>query len=182
MKVDLFPTPVRKYNVPNNDKHLSHWTKEYNDSKFEEVSPLVLGYTHIDRRLSESYIDIINEFVNDIGVSETHSYTIQSYIFKCLEKGEGVDSCDFLPSHYTFVHYLNDCKKSDLFYHPSKQIVRSYDPIGVADWIWDTGLYVNAGDVIIYPSYLETASPKNDLTDPRMTVTLPIVLRLNEQG
>ena len=80
MKVDLFPTPVRKYNVPNNDKHLSHWTEEYNDSKFEEVSPLVLGYTHIDRRLSESYIGIINEFVNDIGVSETHSYTIQSYM------------------------------------------------------------------------------------------------------
>ena len=61
-------------------------------------------------------------------------------------------------------------------------MVRSFDPVGVADWMWDTGLYINAGDVLIYPSYMESSSPKNDLTDPRMTVTVPIVLRLNEQG
>ena len=48
--------------------------------------------------------------------------------------------------------------------------------------MWDSGLYVNAGDVLIYPSYIETSSPKNELTNPRMTVTVPIVLKPNEQG
>ena len=113
---------------------------------------------------------------------ETHSYGMQSFIFKCLEKGESIDAGDFLPSHYTLVHYVSDCKKSDLFFHPAKQLARSYDPTNVSEWIWDSGLYVNAGDVLIYPSYIETASPKNDLTDPRMTITIPIVLTPNEQG
>jgi len=182
MKVELFPTPIRKYNVPKNEECITYWTTEYNQAKFEEVSPLVLGYSKINRDLNECYIDIVNEFMRDIGISETHSYNFQTYIFKCLEQGESTDFSDFLPSHYTLVHYVNDCKKSDLFVHPAKQIVRSFDPVGVADWIWDTGLYINAGDVIIYPSYMETCSPKNDLTDPRMTVTVPIVLRLNEQS
>ena len=182
MKVDIFAATVRKYNVPSNEEFKTHWTKEYNDCKFEELSPLIMGYANIDRDLHEAYIDIVNQFMVDIGANETHKYGFQTYIFKCLEKGESTDANDFLPSHYTLVHYINDCKRSDLFIHPAKQLVKSFDPSGVSDWIWDTGLYVNAGDVIIYPSYLETASPKNDLTDPRMTVTVPIVLTLNEQG
>ena len=80
------------------------------------------------------------------------------------------------------VHYLTECKKSDSFFHPIRQIVQSFDPVGVPEWIWDVVLYVNAGDILIYPSYLETASPRNELTDPRMTVTVPIVLKPNEQG
>ncbi len=183
MKIDLFPTVLRKYSVPNNDAFITHWTKEYNECKFREVSPLIMGYSHMENsNLNESYIDIVNQFMIDIGVNETHSYGLQSFVFKCLEKGESIDAGDFLPSHYTLVHYVSDCKKSDLFFHPAKQLARSYDPTGVSEWVWDTGLYVNAGDVIIYPSYLETASPKNELTDIRMTVTVPIVLRPNEQG
>ncbi|BCU98464.1 MAG: hypothetical protein CM15mV22_0960 [Eurybiavirus sp.] len=69
-----------------------------------------------------------------------------------------------------------------IYFSSCKTIARSYDPTNVSEWIWDSGLYVNAGDVLIYPSYIETASPKNDLTDPRMTITIPIVLTPNEQG
>tara|TARA_B000000609_G_C24153366_1_gene338806 strand:- start:760 stop:1305 length:546 start_codon:yes stop_codon:yes gene_type:complete len=181
MKIDLFPIVLRKYSVPNNDAFITHWTKEYNECKFKEISPLIMGYGHMeDANLNVSYIDILNQFMIDIGANETHSYGMQSFIFKCLEKGESIDAGDFLPSHYTLVHYVSDCKKSDLFFHPAKQLARSYDPTGVSEWVWDTGFYVNAGDVIIYPSYLESASPKNELTDIRMTVTIPIVLRPNE--
>ena len=183
MKIDLFPTTVRKYNVPNNNYFIEHWTKEYNECKFKEISPLVMGYSHLEyEELNVSYIDIVNQFMVDIGANETHSFRLQTFIFKYLEKGESIEAGDFLPSHYTLTHYINDCKKSDLFFHPAKQLARSYDPTNVSEWIWDSGLYVNAGDVLIYPSYIETASPKNDLTDPRMTITIPIVLTPNEQG
>ena len=40
MKIDLFPTTVRKYNVPNNNYFIEHWTKEYNECKFKEISPI----------------------------------------------------------------------------------------------------------------------------------------------
>ena len=183
MKIDLFPTTVRKYNIPNNDNFISYWNKEYDDCKFREISPLVMAYNQLaHEELNVSYHDILDQFMIDIGANETHSYGLQTIIFKCLDKGESIEAGDFLPSHYTFVHYINECKKSDLFYHPAKQLARSYDPTNVSDWMWDSGLYVNAGDVLIYPSYIETSSPKNELTDPRMTVTVPIVLKPNEQG
>ena len=182
MKIDLFPSVVRKYHISNNDEFLTHWTKEYNECKFKEISPLIMGYGDIGHDLTVPYVDIVNEFMNDLGVSETHSFAMQTFVFKCLEKGESLDKSDFLPSHYTMVHCVNECKNSDSFFHPVRQLVQSFDPVNVPEWTWDAGLYINAGDVIIYPSYLETASPKNELTDPRMTVTVPIVLRPNEQG
>ena len=182
MKIDLFPSVVRKYHISNNDEFLTHWTKEYNECKFKEISPLIMGYGDIGHDLTVPYVDIVNEFMNDLGVSETHSFAMQTFVFKCLEKGESLDKSDFLPSHYTMVHYVNECKNSDSFFHPVRQLVQSFDPFNVPEWTWDAGLYINAGDVIIYPSYLETSSPKNELTDPRMTVTVPIVLRPNEQG
>ena len=182
MKIDLFPSVVRKYHISNNDEFLTHWTKEYNECKFKEISPLIMGYADIGHNLTVPYVDILNEFMSDLGVSETHSFAMQTFVFKCLEKGESLDKSDFLPSHYTMVHYVNECKNSDSFFHPVRQLVQSFDPFNVPEWTWDAGLYINAGDVIIYPSYLETSSPKNELTDPRMTVTVPIVLRPNEQG
>ena len=182
MKIDLFPTTVRKYHISDNDMFLTHWTKEYDECKFKEISPLIMGYDDIGHDLTLPYVDVLNEFMIDLGINETHSFSLQAFVFKCLEKGESVDKGDFLPSHYTMVHYLNECKKSDSFFHPIRQLVQSFDPVNVPEWIWDAGLYVNAGDILIYPSYLETASPRNELTDPRMTVTVPIVLKPNEQG
>ena len=87
MKIDLFPTTVRKYNIPNNDDFISYWNKEYDDCKFKEMSPLVMAYNQLaHEELNVSYHDILDQFMIDIGANETHSYCLQTIIFKCLKK------------------------------------------------------------------------------------------------
>ena len=57
-------------------------------------------------------MELKNQEGNDFGrILNSHHNTLQSFIFKCLEKGESIDAGDFLPSHYTLVHYVSDCKK-----------------------------------------------------------------------
>ena len=52
MKIDLFPTTVRKYHISDNDMFLTHWTKEYDECKFKEISPLIMGYYDIGHDLT----------------------------------------------------------------------------------------------------------------------------------
>ena len=181
MRVDLFTTPIRKYAIEDNQIFLDHWQQEYKTERFTEVSPVIMGYKQIPHPQYEKYSDIMDQFMSDIGCSDTHSWNFEAYIFKAFEKGESTDRLDTLPSHYTFTHYISDCKRSDMYWHPLQSTIRTFDP-GVEEWTDTSGVYVNQGDVIIHPSWIETNVPMNESSDLRLTMTIPVTLTRNEQG
>ena len=181
MKIDLFTTPIRKYSVNNNQSFLDHWEQEYKNEKFNEISPVIMAYGQVPHHLYQEYSDIMNQFMEEIGCSDTHSWHFETYIFKAFEKGESSDRLDTLPSHYTLTHYMSDCKRSDMYWHPIHQIIRTFDP-GVNEWTDTSGVYVNQGDVIIHPSWIESNSPMNENSDLRMTLSIPVVIKKNEQS
>ena len=181
MKIDLFSAPIRKYAISNNQPHVDYWDNEYKQERFDQISPVIMAYPNVPNPLYQNYSDIMDQFMDEIGASDTHSWIFQTYVFKALEKGESTDRMDTLPSHYTLTHYISDCKKSDMYWHPIHQIIRTFDP-GVNEWTDTSGVYVNQGDVIIHPSWIESNSPMNENPDLRMTLSIPVVIKTNEQS
>ena len=76
---------------------------------------------------------------------------------------------------------MSDFKKSDMYCHPIHQIIRTFDP-SVNEWTDTSGVYVNQGDVIIHPSWIESNSPMNESVDINFMVTIPVVIKPNEQS
>ena len=103
-------------------------------------------------------------------------------ILKVLDIGESIDRTDTLPSHYTATHYIKvkENETSDIFHHPARPLVTAFQPAQLDEWQNAAGIYINPGDVIIHPSFLENSSPK--VSDRRITMTLTFMIQENEQG
>ena len=74
----------------------------------------------------------------------------------------------------TFTHYIDTDtnKPDDIYYHPMNTIVRAFDPgVDIPEWQNAGGVYTTAGDVVIYPSYLEQSTPKMTGPGTRITIT-----------
>ena len=87
---------------------------------------------------------------------------------KVYDKNESADRSRTLPSHYTLTHYVSG-KDPDVFYHPAKDLLSRVNP-DLDEWTSAKSLYINEGDVIIHPSFLEYSTPK--VNKRRVTITL----------
>ena len=140
------------------------------------------------KQLTEKYSKIVEK--NDGKVVQTQNWGLinLSYIIKKnkkgnyihfkfegpakivsdLEKNESMDRCRTLPSHYTLTHYVSG-KDPNVFYHPAKDLLSIVNP-DLEEWSTARSLYINEGDVIIHPSYLEYSTPQ--VEKQRITITL----------
>jgi hypothetical protein len=182
MRTELFPIPLYKYHVENNDYFVDFCQQRFDQYRFEMPSPFDYWFQPL-QDIIIPYTDIIEQFMRDQGCYDTHIAYITGTTIRVLLPGESFDRTDTLPSQYTAVHYVTlDNNNSDIYHHPLRSIVRALDP-GLKEWTTGAGLYVNAGDVVIYPSYLEHSSPANRSKDKRITLMFNFSLReKNEQS
>jgi|TARA_S200000501_G_C20572501_1_gene633592 hypothetical protein len=182
MREDLFAIPLRKYNVDNNEDFITYADETWKEHRFSLPSPFLFNITQLSPNLTQIYTDVIETFLADIGCYDSHTCNIDAMILKVLEKGENSDRLDTLPSHYTMIHYIdvNDNDTSDIFHHPSRSMLNAFRPAMIDEWKEAAGLYINKGDVIIYPSYMEHSTPTKKGSGNRVTITLPLILKPNE--
>tara|TARA_X000000368_G_scaffold417376_1_gene413580 strand:- start:1444 stop:2022 length:579 start_codon:yes stop_codon:yes gene_type:complete len=182
MRDDLFAIPVRKYNVDNNQQFIDYVSNIWKEERLRVPSPFLFSVREFGYNLTQIYTDLLEQFLTDIECFDTHSITMDAIILKVLEKGESTDRFDTLPSHYTLIHYVDvvDGGASDTLHHPARQPMNAFKPAHIDEWQDAAGLYINKGDAIIYPSFMEHSSPVQKET--RMTITVPLILKLNEQG
>ena len=128
---------------------------------------------NIDAWVTQLYTDVLEEFVKEIGLGDTHVGIITDSILCVLEKGETLGNCNTLPSHYTLTHFIEGVSP-DVYYHPARSLLEVFNP-GLDEWSSAMSLYVNEGDVIVHPSYLDYITPP--VENKRMTMTLLIELQ-----
>ena len=174
MRDDLFPCPIRKYHL--SDLLIERWANEqYEEEKFNITAPFRLHITDIPANLSASYTDITEKFLEDLKIQDDTIALITDIMLTVLEKGDSLDRCNTLPSHYTATHYISkEPEQSDIFHHPAKSLIDPFNP-NLDEWVSGAGLYVNQGEVIIHPSFLEYSTPKVD--KKRIAITLLIRLQ-----
>ena len=168
---ELFACPVRKYNISNSD--ISNWANGlYDTQKFNLPSPFKLNLTNIDAWVTQLYTDVLEEFVKEIGLGDTHVGIITDSILCVLEKGETLGNCNTLPSHYTLTHFIEGVSP-DVYYHPAKTLLEIFNP-GLDEWGSAVSLYLNEGDLVLHPSYLEYSTPP--VSKKRITLSMMIQL------
>tara|TARA_B100000925_G_scaffold269538_1_gene231426 strand:+ start:617 stop:1141 length:525 start_codon:yes stop_codon:yes gene_type:complete len=168
----IFSCPVRKYNI--SDIDIKSWANNvYEKERHEISSPFKKIFDDLDTLLTQVYVDLLEEFVKEIGLDKTHVGLVTGAVLCVLEKGESLSLCNTLPSHYTFTHYIEG-KSPDVFYHPARQLLEVFNP-GLDEWDNAMSLYTNEGDVIVHPSYLDYVTPP--VTDKRITLTLLVELQ-----
>jgi len=171
---DIFSCRVRKYNI--NDPLIKRWALEqYEEEKFNLPAPLQLQITDLPANLSPCYTDVTEQLLDELGISDTHVALITDIILTVLEKGDYLERCNTLPSHYTATHFIVG-NQADVFYHPYRSLMTLCNP-GLDEWGSAASLYINEGDVIIHPSYLEYSRPK--VEERRITMTA--LIRLQER-
>ncbi len=182
MRDDLFSIPIRKYHIDDDQTIVDFALKQYVDYKFELPSPFIFGIGEVPPDITQTYSDLLEEFLTDLKLYNTHVVVVTSFTLKVLEDGESTDRVDTLPSHYTAVHYVDvpEQSTSDVFHHPARSMLNAFRPAEVDEWKEAAGVYVNPGDVIIHPSFMEASSPV--AKGKRVTMTLTFVIRENEQG
>jgi|TARA_B100001996_G_scaffold310929_1_gene252778 hypothetical protein len=179
MRDDLFSVPVRKYHIDEHNIFVQYVDEFYKKERFEVPSPYISGVSQLPPWAVPVYTEVLEQLLVDLKLFDSHVAIITSITLKVLEKGESVDRTHTLPSHYTLTHYINDAKQSDTFYHPLKNVIEWLNP-GLDEWKEAAGMYINQGDVLIHPSFIEHSSPVMDRK--RMTITLTVCLERNEQG
>ena len=170
----IFSCPIRKYNFDSED--VSSWTQRFYDKERSECKApfrYIFNDLTLDPRMTQLYVDVLEEFVKDIGLYKTHVALVTGAILCVLEKGETLALCNTLPSHYTFTHYIEG-KSPDVYYHPARSLLEVFNP-GLDEWNSAMSLYVNKGDVIVHPSYLDYITPP--VESKRKTMTLLIELQ-----
>ena len=128
MRDDLFSCPVRKYHL--DDPLITRWAHEqYEEEKFNITAPFRLHITEFPANLSTSYTDITEKFLEDLEIGDNTVALITDILLTVLEKGDSLDRCNTLPSHYTATHYLSEApEQSDIFHHPAKSLVDVFNP------------------------------------------------------
>ena len=171
----IFSSTIRKYNI--GDPLIKGWASEqYEKEKFNIQSPFRIEMTDIPTNLAANYADVTEKLLDDLNISDTHAAFITDMILSVLEKGDSMDRCNTLPSHYTATHYIEG-NDADIFYHPARSLLTLCTP-GLDEWGSAMSLYVNEGDVIVHPSYLEYNTPP--VNKQRITATLLISVQEKE--
>ena len=172
---NIFSSTIRKYRIE--DQLLKGWAYEqYEKDKFNIPSPFRIEMTEIPTNIADEYKQITEKLLEDLNISDTHVAFITNMILSVLEKGDSMDRCNTLPSHYTATHYLSG-SDADIFYHPARSLLTLCTP-GLDEWGSATSLYINEGDVIVHPSYLEYNTPT--VKKQRMAMTILISLQEKE--
>ena len=167
----IFSCPVRKYNLSDTD--IKSWANNlYEQERYETSSPFKKIFEDLDTLLTQVYVDLLEEFVKEIGLDKTHVGLVTGAVLCVLEKGESLSLCNTLPSHYTFTHYIEGISP-DVFYHPARQLLEVFNP-GLDEWDNAVSLYTNEGDIIVHPSYLDYVTPP--VIEKRITLTLLVEL------
>ena len=171
----IFSSTIRKYII--GAPLIKGWASEqYEKEKFNVISPFRLEMTDIPTNLAANYADVTDKILVDLDISDTHAAFITNIILSVLEKGDSMDRCNTLPSHYTATHYIEG-NDADIFYHPARSLLALCTP-GLDEWSSAMSLYVNEGDVIVHPSYLEYNTPP--VKKQRVTATLLISVQEKE--
>ena len=169
---EIFACPVRKYNL--RDERVSACFNDiYDKEKFQQESPFTFRLIDVDSFTTQHYVDILEQFVRDVGLGDTHVGVISDVILCVLEKGESLGNCNTLPSHYTLTHYIEG-NDPDIYYHPAKTFLEIFNP-GLDEWGSAVSLYLNQGDVLLHPSYLEFSTPP--VEKKRVTISMLIQLQ-----
>ena len=129
-----------------------------------------LHLTEVPTNITQDYFDVTEKLLDDLKISDTCVAIITGIMLTVLEKGDSMDRCNTLPSHYTATHYISG-SDPDVYHHPAKDLIQLFNP-GLDEWSSATSLYVNEGDVIVHPSYLEYNTPV--VQTRRATLTLLI--------
>ena len=134
MRDDLFSCPVRKYHL--SDSLIERWANEqYEEEKFNITAPFRLHITDIPANLSASYTDVTEKFLEDLKIHDNTVALITDIMLTVLEKGDSLDRCNTLPSHYTATHYISkEPEQSDIFHHPAKSLLDPFNP-NLDEWI-----------------------------------------------
>ena len=168
----IFASSIRKYHIdPTTEEgaYQIEWAEgEYEANKFDYPSPFTKKSSQVPELLSKPYEDICEGILKELDIYDTHVALITALGLCVLQKGESMDRCRTLPSHYTLTHYLQG-NQSDIFYHPAKDLLQIVNP-NLDEWIYAESLYINEGDVIIHPSFLEYSTPQ--VEKQRITITL----------
>lgn len=187
MRNDFFSIPVRKYHIAEKEEFASWAKAKYQEDKFNTEGVYQEYIYMIPPDFMFHYSEVIEEFLKDIGVYESHCGVITNVTLRVMESGDIYERMDTLPSHYTFTHYIetDSGKPDDIYHHPFRNIVRAFDPrVDIPEWQDAAGVYTTAGDVVIYPSYLEQSTPK--MTGPGTRITITCTFNLepykNDQG
>tara|TARA_B100001564_G_C20291148_1_gene512630 strand:- start:44 stop:577 length:534 start_codon:yes stop_codon:yes gene_type:complete len=165
---EIFACPIRKYHISDQQDQIYWAEQEYNNSKFNLPSPFNKVIHQMPETVSKPYEEIAESFLKELGIFETHVALITAFGLSVLDKNESMDRCRTLPSHYTLTHYLRG-QSPDVFYHPAKDLLSIVNP-NLDEWGSAKSLYINEGDVIIHPSFLEYSTPQVD--KKRITITL----------
>ena len=172
---EIFSCPVRKYHL--NDDLIKRWAfEQYESEKFNITAPFRLQITDLPANLVQGYTDVLENLLSDLGISDTHVGIITGVMLSGLEKGDTIEKTNTLPSHYTATHYISG-SEPDVYYHPARSFLNLFNP-SLDEWRSAAQLYVNEGDVIIHPSYLEYSTPIID--KHRLSMTLLIQLQEQE--
>ena len=175
----IFACPVRKYNIDPTTEQGAYqitWAeKEYEDNKFDYPAQFRKKSIQVPELLSKPYEDICEEFLQELDIYDTHVALITALGLSVLKKGESMDKSRTLPSHYTLTHYLLG-KDPDVFYHPAKDLLQIVNP-NLDEWTSAMSLYVNQGDVVIHPSFLEYSTPPVKRERVTITCTIEIASR-----
>ena len=157
---EIFASPIRKYHIDDQQDQIQWAEQEYNNSKFNLPSPFNKVVSQIPEWVSKPYEEIAENFLKDLGVFDTHVALITAFGLSVLDQNESMDRCRTLPSHDTLTHHVSG-KDPDVFYHPAKHLVSLFSP-NIDEWTSAMSLYVNEGDIVIHPSYLEYSTPQVD--------------------
>ena len=175
----IFASSIRKYHIDPTTEEGAYQIElaegEYEANKFDYPSPFTKKSSQVPELLSKPYEDICEGILKELDIYDTHVALITALGLCVLQKGESMDRCRTLPSHYTLTHYLQG-NQSDIFYHPAKDLLQIVNP-NLDEWIYAESLYINEGDVIIHPSYLEYSTPPVEQERKTITCTIEIAKR-----
>ena len=181
MKTVLFPSVARKYFVELDNEIKQSISDLYTKFKFEQPRPFTLYNKSVESLLS-LYSDVLQEFLEE--VNPDGSATITNVRLVVLGSGDQLDRDCSLPGHYSAVHYVKYDEtrhQADLYYHPSYDLLNCLRPDLKSDEMDPvSGVWVKEGDLVIYPSYLHTSSPKNQSNEERITLMFTFVVTEND--
>lgn len=181
MRTDLFSSPFRKYHVNLSDEVKQSVFDYYQSQKFKESSPFFV-YDEYVQELLGFYVESLDEFRDEVYPIGT--VTITSASLAVLRPGDFLYRDTYLPGHFAAVHYIkyDESKhQADLYYHPAYDVLNCVKPETITNELDAVkGLWVKEGDLVIYPSYIETSSPINTSTEERITLMFTFVVTHDE--
>lgn len=188
MQMAIFPHGIYKYSVEDSDAASEELIQIYNNKRFES------GYNHISDSeklfstfgnddlptvdlITNFYCDVISEFSKEVGLQG--EVTVDDMWMNVYEKNCFKGNHTHAPSQWSLCHFiLFDPKlhKSLCFHNPSRVILGSNYPYGVDTqvnryWFAEYVPYIEQGDVLIFPSYLEHSVPLNTSNQLKATVS-----------